>query len=184
MHSKIPMLLLCGDSYVGKTSFRNYLCNRYFSEHYVPTLGVDFSFVKETNSELDNTIGLEFQIWDFSGNNTFKQLMPEFMVSIDYFIIMYDCSNRTSFLNVSSWLTHLTEFVNVSSRKILVVANKIDLRTNNPDCISSQEAAFFIHDLEKNFFNNKQEIHFLEISVKTGKNLTEIISYLSEIIVN
>lgn len=184
MLSKIPMLLLCGDSFVGKTSFRTYLCNNYFSEQYIPTLGIDFSFIKTSYRALDNTSNLKYQMWDFSGNNSFQELLPEFMVTIDYFIIMYDCSNRSSFYNVRAWLKLLTKYVDLATREIFIIANKLDLRTFNPNCVLTHEAVSFLHDLKKEFFNNKQSIHFFEISVKTGENLAEILTYLAGLTIN
>jgi len=110
-----------GDSKVGKTS----MLTRYVYDHFEnapsPTIGIDF---------LSKTVFLKNQmvrlnIWDMAGNEKFRPLMPSYMKDSDVAVVVYDVTNRRSFLNTAMWVD-LIRTQRGSDILIFLVGNKAD----------------------------------------------------------
>ena len=69
-------IVLCGDSFVGKTTIRKRAMGEHFAEEYISTVGADFSSYKIRLGDL--TIG--FQVWDLAGQDKYKYIRSRFYI--------------------------------------------------------------------------------------------------------
>ena len=82
---------------------------------------------------------------------------------------MYDCTSKDSFNNIHSWIKNIR-----SSKKpscsMTIIGNKCDLS-------SDREVSY-----EEGFqLSNEYGLHFIEVSAKTGENISLVFSLLAEV---
>lgn len=154
-------MCIFGDGGVGKTTLVNRYISGKYSEDFRMTIGVDF-YTKSI--EIEGT-RVNLQIWDFAGEQQFKNLLPNYVTGATGGIYMYDISRFYS-------LTHLEEWINLlnkapdrqgESLPILLVGGKKDLasigkRVVEEDYASAIGKKFGVFD-------------FIECSSKTGENV-------------
>lgn len=80
-------------------------------------------------------------------------------------MIVYDISNRNSFINVLSWLSTAKADANSADTVYLLVGNKSDLASEERQ-VSSQEALTLALEEDMNMI-------FIETSAKTGDGVEE-----------
>ena len=165
-------LSLLGDGTVGKTSLRHRYLGREFSTSYLATLGADFA-IKEVN--LDRGITVRYQIWDLAGQPRFNQLRKTFYLGSQGAIIIYDVNSFDSFNNVKNWLNEFIANNGKGSGLILLVGNKIDLRSEKS--ITTDEGFKLAQELSK-IVNH--EVPFIETSAKTGQNIDDAFKLITE----
>jgi small GTP-binding protein len=140
----------------GKTCLLQKTCSNKFIEEYTPTAGVDFN----TKSVWYEGGAMQLHLWGLSGDDKYLALTETYRDRVDGFILMFDVCDRDSFELVPKFLT---SFKNLNV-PILLVGNKID--DENHRVVDINEA--------KNFaFRNK--LCYMEVSVKTGINLHEML---------
>jgi len=88
---------------VGKTSIITRLMYDNFDRHYQATIGIDF---------LSKTMYLEdrmarLQLWYRAGQERFRSLILSYIRDSSVSVVVYDVSNRASFLNTSPILTNI-----------------------------------------------------------------------------
>ncbi|EZG76549.1 small GTPase family Rab subfamily protein [Gregarina niphandrodes] len=114
-------IVLVGDTGVGKSCLLVRFVDDTFAESYISTIGVDFRFrVIKINDR-----PTRLQIWDTAGQERFRTITSAYYRGADGVVVMYDCTNRTSFNNVESWVTEVDKQSGGSAIKILV-ATKSD----------------------------------------------------------
>lgn len=165
-------LSLLGDGSVGKTSLRHRYLGKEFSTSYLATLGADFA-IKEVY--YGNQLTVRYQIWDLAGQPRFNQLRKTFYLGSQGAIIIYDVTSYDSFNNVKNWLN---EFINNNGKGtgiILLVANKVDLRSDNS--ISTEQGVELAKQLGS--IINKT-VPFIETSAKTGQNIEDAFKLITD----
>jgi len=132
-------IVICGDYAVGKTTFVLSFLNGDINllHGYKPTIGVDIG----RKSLVINSFKIIFQLWDLSGQQSFKALRKQFYNRSDGGILIFDVTRRESFDNLNTWLSEIIE--QTGKIPIILVANKIDLDRN----VSSQEAKDFATEI-------------------------------------
>lgn len=121
-------VLLIGDPNVGKTSFVQRYANNTFKSDYKGTVGVDFA-LKVLRISGDTTVKL--QLWDVAGQERFTWMTRVYYKDAKGCIIMFDLTNRNSFLNVVRWKEDLDSkcwLTDGSTVPCLLLANKCDLK--------------------------------------------------------
>ena len=103
-----------------------------------PTIGAD---IARKTFTLDS-IEICFQIWDLSGQQSFKTISPQFYNRSDAVILVFDITRRDSFTNLSSWLEEILD--QTGRIPIVVVGNKIDLVNKTEDIVPQQEAKEYV----------------------------------------
>jgi Ras-related protein Rab-6A len=115
-------LVFLGDQSVGKTSIITRFMYDKFDQNYQPTIGIDF--LSKTLYLEDRTVRL--QLWDTAGQERFRSLIPSYIRDSSVAVIVYDVSNRQSFLNTARWVDEVrTE--RGKDVVIVLVGNKTDL---------------------------------------------------------
>lgn len=167
-YSYVFKFILVGDSSVGKTSLLKRFIDGSYLHNYDSTLGVDFAVkiipVKNQNIKL--------QIWDTAGQEKFKTITTSYYRGISGIILVYDITNRQSFLNLKNWIADI-KLVNPLDIPIMIVGNKADLQTNRQIPLD-----------ELNTFAFQNEYLLKEISVKNNICITSVFHDLAEFILN
>jgi len=159
-------ILIIGDSGVGKSCLLLKFTDRYFNDSYISTIGVDF---KIQTIQLDNKI-IKLQIWDTAGQDRFKTITTSYYRGSHGIVIVYDITDKESFLNVRNWLEEVHKYAS-DNVKILLVGNKCDLEKDRQVSIQEgQELA------------NKLNIPFIEASAKDSTNVQQLFVKLTTIL--
>ncbi|GMI33662.1 hypothetical protein TrCOL_g8235 [Triparma columacea] len=164
----IIRLLMVGDSACGKTSLVLRFDQDIFSSKFVTTIGVDY---RDKLVNVDG-VSLRLQLWDTAGQERFRSLTSNFFGRADGFVLAYDCTSRSSFLHVASWMR------DINSRAppdvdVVLCGNKIDVEDKRE--VSYEEGL----NLAEEF-----GICFFEVSAKTGSNVNAMFMSLANSIKN
>lgn len=157
-------LVFLGDQSVGKTSIITRFMYDNFDRHYQATIGIDF--LSKTMYLEDRTVRL--QLWDTAGQERFRSLIPSYIRDSSVAVVVYDVSNRASFLNTAKWVEDVraergTDVV------ICLVGNKTDLG-NDKRQVSTEEGD------ER---ARKDNLLFMEVSAKAGYNVKSLFRKLA-----
>ncbi|CAI4233349.1 unnamed protein product [Auanema sp. JU1783] len=116
-------VVVLGNSGVGKTSI---IYRHRFGERSTPfnaTIGASFVTCDvDTPSE-----EMRLQIWDTAGQERFRCMVPMYMRNAAAAIIVYDVTNRQSFLDVDKWANELQRCCGDSDPVLILIGNKTDL---------------------------------------------------------
>ena len=129
-----------------------------FREKHEITIGVEFA---SKTIELNNKL-IKIQIWDTAGHEAFKSITRTYYKGAVGALLVYDITNKISFLNCQNWLKELKENGD-KDIVIILVGNKCDLEKERQ--VSKQEGEIFAE-------NNG--LFFLETSAKEGKNIFDV----------
>ena len=157
-------LVFLGDQSVGKTSIITRFMYDNFDRHYQATIGIDF--LSKTMYLEDRTVRL--QLWDTAGQERFRSLIPSYIRDSSVAVVVYDVTNRASFLNTAKWVEDVRA-ERGSDVVICLVGNKTDLG-NDKRQVSTEEGE------EK---ANKDGLTFMECSAKAGYNVKSLFRKLA-----
>lgn len=119
------------------------------------TIGIDF--LSKTMYLEDRTVRL--QLWDTAGQERFRSLIPSYIRDSSVAVIVYDVTDRQSFLNTSKWIDEVnTE--RGGDVLIVLVGNKTDLVDKRQVPTDEGEAKAQEHG-----------VMFMETSAKAGFNI-------------
>jgi len=135
-----------------------------FDRHYQATIGIDF--LSKTMYLEDRTVRL--QLWDTAGQERFRSLIPSYIRDSSVAVVVYDVTNRASFLNTSKWVDDVRA-ERGNDVVICLVGNKTDLG-NDKRQISTEEGE------EK---AKKSGLLFMECSAKAGYNVKSLFRKLA-----
>ena len=125
---KTVKLIVSGDGGVGKTSFLKRLIHDNFDNDSGLTKGVDFfSKILTLNGHEYN-----FVMWDFAGQNQFKQLLTNFVDGSIAAFVLFDLSRIKTIENVEKWINKLKEFIfsdKIGSKYKKAIKNAIPIKS-------------------------------------------------------
>ena len=154
-HYKIIFL---GDQFVGKSSILNRFYQDKFEPDYQATIGLDFH---SKNVNIKGTT-VRLLLYDTAGQEKFKSLIPMYIRDANIIIVVYDISNKDTFLHTEHWV-HETKDLKREDAIFVLVGNKIDL--DDKRVVQTKDAEEFAR--EKGFL-------FYEVSAKTGEQVQEL----------
>jgi len=157
-------LVFLGDQSVGKTSIITRFMYDNFDRHYQATIGIDF--LSKTMYLEDRTVRL--QLWDTAGQERFRSLIPSYIRDSSVAVVVYDVSNRASFLNAAKWVED-ARAERGNDVVICLVGNKTDLG-NDKRQVSTEEG----EERAK-----KDNLLFMEVSAKAGYNVKSLFRKLA-----
>lgn len=152
-------IILVGDSFVGKSSFAARFMEGNFVQGLISNCSIDF----KTKAYKVDGVNYTVNLWDTAGQERFRSITASYFRKADGIILMYDVTDKRSYLNVRNWMSTISDTA-AENVAVLLVGNKIDLRLekNKDKCVPHAEG----FRLAKEY-----DIVFLETSVKTGTNL-------------
>ncbi|GAA5904602.1 hypothetical protein JCM8208_004827 [Rhodotorula glutinis] len=157
-------LVFLGEQSVGKTSLITRFMYDTFDNTYQATIGIDF--LSKTMYLEDRTVRL--QLWDTAGQERFRSLIPSYIRDSSVAVVVYDITNRASFMNTSKWVD------DVRSERgndviIVLVGNKTDL--NDKRQVTTDEAEQKSKELN---------VMFIETSAKAGHNVKTLFRKIAQ----
>jgi len=155
-------VVVVGDSGVGKSSLLNQFIENKFSPKYSPTIGVDFK-VAFMSSTARNGKSIQLSLWDHSGCAKFRSIISSYWRGADGVILVYDVTNRDSFINLARWIDDLESQGIMKKAPVTIIGNKID-HDKNDRRVSKEEARSFA--FERGF-------QYVEASALTGDSVAE-----------
>lgn len=148
-------LLMLGDSGVGKSSLvLQYACEE-FTTNFVTTIGIDYK-IKLLDLGKTKT---KLQIWDTAGQERFRTITTSYFKGAHGIMLVYDLTDRESFDNIIVWARDIREHADPQVA-IILVGNKKDVSSARN--ISYEEGLHLAR---------KMNVHFYEVSAKTGENV-------------
>lgn len=159
-------LVFLGDESVGKTSIITRFMYDTFDETYKVTIGIDF--VSKTMYLEDRIVRL--QLWDTAGQERFRSLIPSYIRDSSVAIVVYDITNRASFLNADQWIEDI-KAERGDDVVIMLVGNKTDLQGKRQVSVEEGEA--------KAKQLGGENIMFIETSAKGGFNVKALFRKLA-----
>jgi Ras-related protein Rab-9A len=161
--AKTPIykVIVAGEGGVGKTSIiRRYITG--FSSTPIMTVGSEFAY-----QELDvNSHRVGLSIWDFGGEERFRELMPIFCLGAHGAFVVFDLSRFSTFLQLAYWIEIIREAA--GTIPLILVGAKADLEGGPSD-----------EDLHEFCLRHEVSAYF-PVSARTGENVSELFNYLAE----
>ena len=159
---------LLGESQVGKTCMLTCLKNGKFQDEGISTIGLD-SYIDEA---VLNGKKYKFKIFDTAGQERFRSVSKNTIKFSDGFMIIFSVINRESFLKIEEWIDCIKSEVDISTKSIFLIGNKIDL----PNRVILNEEAYE--------YAKTNKIKYFETSAKTGHGIKEVFEQLYQDIYN
>ena len=152
---KIAML---GDSMVGKTAICNTFMNIEFNDNNLSTIGME---KLESQMTLNNGEEIKLIIWDTAGQERFRSIALKSIKTAQGVVIVFDLTQKRTFLNVVNWLKEINEKLN--NVCIVLFGNKCDIDENKWE-VSKDEVMKFVE---------KNGLTYFETSAKEDINIKE-----------
>ena len=163
MEETLYRVIIVGDTCVGKSCLLLKFTENSFKESHDVTLGVEFG----TRSISIEGRPIKLQIWDTSGQESFRSITRSFYRRADAVILVFDMTARHTFDHCTHWLEEIKQ--NSSNDvAIFLAGNQIDLienRVENSE-VSKEEALELV---KKNNLCS-----FIETSAKSGINVEQL----------
>ncbi|MFX1563909.1 MAG: Rab family GTPase [Promethearchaeota archaeon] len=151
-------VLVAGATKVGKTSLVNSLVFLNFFD-VSPTIGVNFA--QKTIVGEDGPLNLS--IWDLSGQERFRFLMPQLCGGAAGIVLVFDQTRPASLKKAGKWLKFASKFARPSYQFATVLAG------TKADLTSKTSSATI-----KAFCSEYQVPEYFQCSAKTGENVSEV----------
>ena len=168
-HNKVKQdikIITLGDSNVGKTSLIIKYIDNKFTGNFVTTMGFD---IKNKQLTLKDGTEAKLMLFDTAGQERFRSLAENYIKKAYGVLLVYDISERQSFLNIENWMQSIKE--NSDGLPTILIGNKSDL--NDERKVSFEEG------------NQKAQefgCPFYETSCKNGDNVNKCFIELAELV--
>ncbi len=162
-------VLILGESKVGKSSILNRFTEGSYSENLPPTLGIDYKIVRHKVAGMEGKL----QIWDTAGQERFRSITESFYKGCNAVLLVFDLSDRESFVKVKTWLSNIHEKAGMGVL-IVLLGNKCDLRT--------KPGVEMIPQPEIDALVQETQIQYFSTSAKEDVNVTEAFGYAARMV--
>ena len=147
--------VLIGDKKVGKTTIVNYYTNNKVIQEYNETPETK---LYKANAKINNKDFI-IKIIDTPSNKQFLNIIKREYQNANYILIVFDLTNRETFLSLNEWINHCRSVQN-QNMDLILIGNKSDLNQNR--VVSTEEAKKFASDNNIEYFEisayNKNDI--------------------------
>ncbi len=165
-------IILAGAKGVGKSSLIARYCDNIFNKKIGETIGVAFKKKKIHMKGKYNETPVELVIWDFGGEENYRELYPPYANGASAAFILYDTTSKNTIEDIDNWVSIIDENAEPDVIKALI-GTKIDLI--NQRQITSENITQFCEE-------HDWCAETIETSSKTGENVeTAFIKVTKEI---
>ena len=156
-------IVVIGDINVGKTSILSRFRYGTFEPNYIPTVGIDFF----TKNIFHDDKAIRLILWDTAGQERFRSLIPSYLRNADCIIIVFDITNKDSFLSVDHWLKDVKTH-SLQHTFFILCGNKSDLKDKRN--VSEKEIQDFIE---------KNSLEYIECSAMSGEGVKKLFNCIA-----
>jgi len=158
MYDYIFKYIIVGDMGVGKSCLLHQFTEQKFLPDSSHTIGVEFGM------RMIETMGktVKLQIWDTAGQERFRAVTRNYYRGAAGALLVYDVTRRSTYQNLSTWLSDARRHLTNPNTVIMLVGNKTDLAKQRQ--VTFDEASKFAEE---------NGLIFIETSAKTGENVEE-----------
>lgn len=149
-------VVLLGDTRAGKSSIIQQFSQRWFTQDYGATVGVDYDC---RILEVDGTF-VKIHLWDVSGQDSFLWLAKKHMKEADGFVFVYDVTEPETFEAIPRWLSYVQRCGRAYNLPKLLMGNKYDER--HRIAVSASRAKEYAIP---------EGMNHIEVSAKDGRNI-------------
>jgi small GTP-binding protein len=116
-------------------------------------------------------VPVQFSIWDFAGENKFRQLFPAYCSGASAALILFDITQPNSFQDLENWFT----LIKSAETEIItcLIASKVDLVDQRK--VSTKEAL--------RYKRKRKMDYYIETSAKEGTGIQEAFDEIAKILV-
>ena len=147
--------VIIGDKKVGKTTLVNLYTKNKVIRDYKETTSIEIYKAKSKINKKDFII----KIIDTPNNKQFLNIIKDEYKNTNYILIIFDLTNRETFLSLNEWINHCRSVQN-QNMDLILIGNKSDLNQNR--VVSTEEAKKFASDNNIEYFEisayNKDDI--------------------------
>ena len=167
-------VVIGGSKSVGKTSLIRRAVDDRFDTDTLSTIGVEFEVKTVTvNDPAISTepISVQFSIWDFAGEEKFRQLFPAYCSGASAALILFDITNPDSFNDLDNWHS----LIKGAEKDIVtaLIASKVDLVDQRK--VTTKQAHRYKKKRKMDFY--------IETSAKEGVGIQELFEEIAKILV-
>ncbi|MHA2224975.1 MAG: Rab family GTPase [Candidatus Hodarchaeales archaeon] len=123
MVNYIAKIVILGQGGVGKTSLIRRYVQRTFSNEYIKTIGSNFLLKK---IQLKEGMKMTMQLWDLSGQDSFRNIRPQYYLNSRGGILVFDLTRHTTLESLENWYSDFTQ--KTGDVPLMVFGNKSDLK--------------------------------------------------------
>ena len=152
MESERIKIIIVGDKGVRKTEIIHQFFEEDFKDINEGGLGIDFYPKKIKYKGKD----LRLQIWDTSGQEKYRGLIPSYARNADIVFLIYDIGSKKTFDNLPNWIKFI---YSIEKTKIVICGNKIDLKYRE------------VNKKEGEKFAEKEGLGFFEVCSENRENI-------------
>ena len=148
-------VIIVGDASVGKTCLLQRMINNTFDFETKTTTGFSNSSIEvEYNDQK-----LELKLWDTAGQERYNSLTAMYFKGVDFALLVYDITNKSSFEKLSFWDQHLKDN-SIEGNRVFVIGSKSDLEEKRAVSIEEGES-----------YAKSHGANFLEVSSLNNVNI-------------
>jgi len=164
-HGKVVFL---GAASAGKSAIiRRFMYNHFEDSSQTKTVGVDF---QSKVVRIDDGMAIRLQVWDAAGDSRYHSLLPLWLEDALAVVIVYDLTQRKTFLAVSGLLELVADVLGKDA-KVFLVGNKADLASIGHRQVSHGEGETTAREAR---------CAIIETSAATGQGISALFLSLAE----
>ncbi|MHA1273403.1 MAG: Rab family GTPase [Promethearchaeota archaeon] len=178
-------IVLIGAGGVGKTCLFNRFCFNSFDLNTLMTIGINFhttylplkfrDYEGDHNEYNEENYYVVDSIFDFSGQERFRPLIPQFLEGASGALLIFDSVNFSSFVQLDEWYNLLIKNADPNIPKLLI-GSKSDLLDKIP------KAQIVSEDVILDYVKEKNLDGFYRTSALTNYNVLEVFKKLTNLI--
>lgn len=136
------------------------------------TLGADFAIKHYDQAQI--------QIWDLAGQQSFRVIVKNYYVGAHGMVLVFDLTRRDTLISLTNWIDDFKDTIGILV-PITIVGNKLDLREEGEENISTEFAKDYIRDLSAKY---NHHFNYIETSAFTGEKIEAAFELLIQEILN
>ena len=159
-------VILLGNIAVGKTCIISRFVHNKYDRDYKCSIGVEFN-TKTLNISQSSIANLK--IWDTCGDEKYRAITRQYYKDAEGILLVYDITNKKTFEGLNDWYQDIKDKC-IKNVQIILVGNKSDLAEKDK-VVTNEDIQGFLKD--------KKNIDSIEVSAKTGRNITLLFETLT-----